>query len=657
MNPVPFSQSLFVRILFPALLLPAIFLAWALWFYHAFVQEQIRHDADIRLVADEQALLHSLEEKKLQLSLLGHQLAGRLNQAFHQIPDHAPEVQQALQDLLEKNSLSGVLLAASNDRPIAFSGTDPLTVLDQKTIENLMDTARKEKNKTLFLPVEKTKDIVCLAIIGLEAGRLLLLTRPMQLERGSEDSMLVAFGEKRSCAGNCMDLPLSDTTIPHLSPGSHTLEDSPFFIRKIPIPGLMDLSRHYLLLSMRLENKAYHKAPFSLGLPFTAGILAFLCMTFFLIFSLRAIIRPLDRLRKAVPALARGNFHTQLPLNAPGEIGLLATAIAQMAGDLQTSISAMGESEKEAAAARKALEESESQLRDYNQNLERMVEKQTRDLRQTLDRLQNTQAQLIQSEKMASLGQLAAGVAHEINNPVGFVKSNLGTIRDYFQDLLSLIQAGEDLEKALETGKDAETALENIRKTRAAIDLPFILEDHRAVITESLEGMQRVARIVSDLKNFSRGGVQNLEPTDILQCLESTLNIVWNEIKYKAEVIRNFHPLPQVLCSPQKLGQVFMNLLVNAAHAIEKHGVITLHSRVEEKDIVVEIQDTGCGIAPEILPKIFDPFFTTKPVGKGTGLGLNISYSIMHQLGGDITVVSTPGAGSTFSVRIPLREV
>ncbi|TWI76805.1 phospho-acceptor domain-containing protein [Desulfobotulus alkaliphilus] len=298
----------------------------------------------------------------------------------------------------------------------------------------------------------------------------------------------------------------------------------------------------------------------------------------------------------------------------------------------------------------------EKQLIEYSHNLERMVEKSTRDLQNTLKNLKETQSQLIQSEKMASLGQLAAGVAHEINNPVGFVKSNLGTVRDYFKDIFELFDAFDSLEENLENGKNTAETREEIKKIRARIDLDFIREDHQAVITESLEGMERVARIVSDLKDFSHTGKMDAEVTDIHQCLESTLNIVWNEIKYKAEIIREFQPLPLVLCVPQKLSQVFMNILVNAAQAIEKQGTITLKTQIQNSFILVDITDSGKGIPEDILPKIFDPFFTTKPVGKGTGLGLNISYNIMHQLGGDISAHSTPGKGSTFSIRIPLRE-
>ncbi|WP_303649847.1 ATP-binding protein [Desulfobotulus pelophilus] len=298
----------------------------------------------------------------------------------------------------------------------------------------------------------------------------------------------------------------------------------------------------------------------------------------------------------------------------------------------------------------------ERQLKGYSENLERMVRQHTRKLSTTLESLKETQSQLIQSEKMASLGQLAAGVAHEINNPLGFVKSNLGTIRDYFEDLFEVIDAAEILENNLTSEDARKRAMDTLTRIRTRIDLDFIREDHRAVISESLEGMERVARIVADLKNFSRTESPDAESTDIQECLESTLHIVWNEIKYKAEVIRDFEPLPRVLSSPQKLAQVFMNLLVNAAQSIEKQGTIHLQTRILENSIIVAITDTGSGIPDHILPKIFDPFFTTKPVGKGTGLGLNISYNIMQQLGGDIDVDTTPGEGSTFRVHIPLRE-
>ncbi|MBW2339985.1 MAG: PAS domain S-box protein [Deltaproteobacteria bacterium] len=300
----------------------------------------------------------------------------------------------------------------------------------------------------------------------------------------------------------------------------------------------------------------------------------------------------------------------------------------------------------------------EQQLKDYSQNLERMVEERAAELKKTLTDLQNAQSQLIQSEKMASIGQLAAGVAHEINNPVGFVQSNLGTIAEYWEDLMKLLNQYRVLETGLAKEKNIggdgtlRKALENIQNQRDKIDLGSILNDYKNVINESLEGMARVTKIVSDLKDFAHVDKAEIEHTDLNKGIESTLNIAWNELKYKAEVIKDFGNIPLVKCYPQRLNQVFMNLLVNAAHAIEDKGEIRITTRHDNGHVEIRISDTGCGIPPDVLTKIFDPFFTTKEVGKGTGLGLNVAYNIIQRHKGTILVESEVGKGTTFTIRL-----
>jgi len=300
----------------------------------------------------------------------------------------------------------------------------------------------------------------------------------------------------------------------------------------------------------------------------------------------------------------------------------------------------------------------EEQMRNTSQNLEKMVEERTAELKKTLDDLQNTQSQLVQSEKMASIGQLAAGVAHEINNPVGYVKSNLGTINEYRQDLMKLLRQYQNLEAIFEKKKmttrsrTLREAFNNIRGVKDEIDLMYIIDDHKNVIEESLEGMERVTKIVADLKDFAHMDKAKLEYSDINKGIESTLNIVWNELKYKAKVIKELGDIPLVKCYPQRLNQVFMNILVNAAHAIDDKGEIRVNTMADNGHVEIRISDTGCGIAPEVIPKIYDPFFTTKDVGKGTGLGLNVAYNIIEKHRGSIDVESQVGKGTTFKIRL-----
>lgn len=268
-------------------------------------------------------------------------------------------------------------------------------------------------------------------------------------------------------------------------------------------------------------------------------------------------------------------------------------------------------------------------------------------------RLEDASQQLLQSEKMASIGQLAAGVAHELNNPIGFVHSNLGTLDGYLHDLMAIIAAYEKL--ADSAGVDAQQ-LAGVHRLMEERDYSFVKQDIFSLLTESKDGLGRVRKIVQDLKSFSRVGEQEWQEADLEQGIDSTLNIVWNELKYKCKVIKEYGEIPHVYCLISQLNQVFMNLLVNAGHAIEKEGSITIRTRRHGDDMVcIEFIDTGKGIAPEHLNRIFEPFFTTKPVGKGTGLGLSLSYSIVERHQGRIEVDSQPGAGSTFRLLLPLR--
>jgi PAS domain S-box-containing protein len=268
-------------------------------------------------------------------------------------------------------------------------------------------------------------------------------------------------------------------------------------------------------------------------------------------------------------------------------------------------------------------------------------------------RLEAANNQLLQSEKMASIGQLAAGIAHELNNPIGFVHSNLGTLDGYLHDLMAILDV---YDKATGGAECSCPQLQAVDQIKAERDFAFLKGDIFSLIAESKDGLGRVRKIVQDLKSFSRVGEQEWQEADLHQGLDSTLNIVWNELKYKCTVIKEYGDIPPVYCLISQLNQVFMNLLVNAGHAIETQGSITIRTRRHAEDSVcVEIADTGKGIAPEHRNRIFEPFFTTKPVGKGTGLGLSLSYGIIQRHHGRIEVDSEVGRGSTFRIVLPIR--
>jgi PAS domain S-box-containing protein len=258
--------------------------------------------------------------------------------------------------------------------------------------------------------------------------------------------------------------------------------------------------------------------------------------------------------------------------------------------------------------------------------------------------------QLVQSGKLTAIGELAAGVAHEINNPIAFISSNLGTMVKYLERLEQFLEQ----QSAAVAQTAPEPLQQELARGRQKLKVDYILNDAKNLLAESQDGSERVRSIVQNLKSFSRVDDTNRSYVDINDCLESTVTIAWNELKYKATLTRDYGELPPVKCLPQQLNQVFLNMLVNAAHAIETQGEITVSTRSAGDQVLVSFRDTGCGIPEEIRSRIFEPFFTTKEVGKGTGLGLSISYDIIKKHNGSIEVESAPGCGTTFTIRLPV---
>ncbi|WP_313319412.1 ATP-binding protein [Stenotrophomonas sp.] len=290
---------------------------------------------------------------------------------------------------------------------------------------------------------------------------------------------------------------------------------------------------------------------------------------------------------------------------------------------------------------------------DGPEDYERELQQRHAELRQAYLRLNGAQEKLLQSEKMASIGQLAAGVAHEINNPIGYVHSNLGSLQEYLRSLFTVIEA---YERALRA-PDPKALIPEIDDIRNRLDIDFISRDLPQLMAESREGIERVTRIVRDLKDFSYSGRdESWKLVDLHAGLESTINIIWNELKYKVTLERRYGELPMIECLPSELNQVYMNLLLNAGHAIADRGNIIVSTGVDGDEVWVEFQDNGAGISPELRQRIFDPFFTTKPVGSGTGLGLSISYGIINKHHGRIDLDSTVGEGSRFRIVLPIRQ-
>ena len=271
-------------------------------------------------------------------------------------------------------------------------------------------------------------------------------------------------------------------------------------------------------------------------------------------------------------------------------------------------------------------------------------------LEKVLEELKASQLKILQQEKMASIGQLAAGVAHELNNPMSFISSNLSTLDKYIKRLTDFIRVQSE---AVLSVKDT-SALYKVDKKREEVKLNHILEDAKVLLKESLDGAERVKKIVHELNSFSRMDEEEYKKADINECVDSAVTIVWNELKYKATLEKKYGSLPLVMCYPRQMNQVFVNLLINAVNSIPEKGIIAVQTWQENGSVWIEVSDTGVGIPAKNLIKIFEPFFTTKEAGKGTGLGLSITYEIVQKHKGEITVKSDVGKGTTFTVRIPV---
>ena len=300
------------------------------------------------------------------------------------------------------------------------------------------------------------------------------------------------------------------------------------------------------------------------------------------------------------------------------------------------------------------------ELKAANLSLERRVEERTRELSEALQHLKESESQLIQSEKMSSLGQMVAGVAHEINTPLAYVKNSLGTVADRLPDLGKVIAESEQLLTMLQAGGNANAEMLSrqfalVSSHIARLKQQRVMDGLSGLVKDGLYGTGQMAEIVGNLKDFSRLDRSKVTGFNLNEGLNSTLLLAKHLLK-SVSVDKQFGDIPTIICSPSQINQVFLNLVTNAAQAMEdRQGTLTLVTRNENAGVAVEIADNGKGIAPEVLPKIFDPFFSTKEIGKGTGLGLSISYKIVEQHGGRITVESQPGTGTKFTVWLPLK--
>ena len=352
----------------------------------------------------------------------------------------------------------------------------------------------------------------------------------------------------------------------------------------------------------------------------------------------RTISEPVLALRDAAIRVGAGDRTQHVRAASGDEIGELTGAFNRMVGDL---------ADAEAREAQKTQD-----LREKNA----LIEQSRDELSHALHDLKQTQSQLVHSEKMASLGQMTAGVAHEINNPINFVSVGIDSLRQNIQDIHGVLDEYLKLrpEQDLET---LQNQLKRIDKLKREIELPELVSEAEELFASIKNGARRTTEIVKSLRNFSRLDEDTLKPARLEDGLDSTLVILQNQLKDRITVEKQYAPLPEVDCYPGPLNQVFMNILTNAAQAIEGPGVIRISTGAEEGYATVRIRDSGAGMPPDVLKRIFDPFFTTKAVGVGTGLGLSITFGIIERHHGRIRAESVVGEGTEFIIQIPLNRV
>lgn len=418
----------------------------------------------------------------------------------------------------------------------------------------------------------------------------------------------------------------------------------------------LNINQYYLIYIQPLE-KALHIINnfrnFSIIVTLLLGLFLFIFLYYF---NNQLIVNPINKITLFINELSRGKFDINIPVISDDEIGSLGIKINEMAQELKqttVSIDNLRSEINQRLEVQRRLEITNKNLINNETALQNMLQ----DLQNMNTELKSTQGRMVQSEKMASIGQLSAGIAHEMNNPIGFIGSNLQILETYANNIFKLIDYQEDFlqnyKKYLHENR-ASDQLSNINEFRTKMKYDFIKIDLKNLISESLSGIDRIKIIIDELKNFSRENPEEkFENANVEIIIEGILKIISNELKYKAKLIKNYGRVPMIKCSPQKLGQVFINILVNAAQSIKDFGEIEISTFTKGEIVGISIKDNGSGIPEETVTKIFDPFYTTKPVGKGTGLGLSISYDIIKKHGGEIFVNSIVDVGTTFTIYLP----
>lgn len=388
------------------------------------------------------------------------------------------------------------------------------------------------------------------------------------------------------------------------------------------------IGKDILVIAFYSENSIGHLVELLVKGNLSLSIL-FIVFGFWAAFILaKYVTKPIKKLVEVADEFSQGNLKFRTDIKTEDEIGILAKAFNTMADKLNDLYNSL-----------------EQKVMDRTHELSRI----NLQLKRANKEIKDAQSIVVHNEKMRSLGQLVAGVAHELNNPINFIYGNLLHLKNYSNDLIQIINKYEEVEKQL-----PEDKLQEIEKLKKELEYDFIVEDLSSLIKSCYDGAERSKQIILDLKNFSRLDEAMVKEVDIHEGIDSALNILESKYKDRVNVHKQYGEIPKIMCYAGQINQVFMNVLDNAAQAIENNGNVYVRTKIVGQDVAIEIEDTGPGIDEDVIPKIFDPFFTTKPVGEGTGLGLSICYKIIKSHNGKMEVESEKGKGTKFIIKIPI---
>ena len=521
---------------------------------------------------------------------------------------------------------------------------------EQHRIEQLI---RSENESLLIEEIAQFGSIPEVSLLALvdETGKVILSAQSLLVGNSMQNALPEFDMEHLKLIQNSrllvMDFDSSRNSLLAYQP--ITLAASPGQIRPNSVGGL--LLKYDLTPAKRITRQ---KVVITI---FTELVFTLVLMVALILILLICFYRPNKKLKDLVNKISHGDFATEIKISGNGELAELGIAVDRMQKNLKKATEERDNNEKallDDIAKRKQLE---IELARHKNRLEELVKERTRDLEETIKRLQETQSQLVQSEKLASLGILTAGIAHEMNNPINYINSSIISLEMLAGDLIEVIKLYETINP-----ENIYTKLDEVKEFKENISFSDTLEGVTVLSNNIKVGAKKTADIIRSLRIFSRSDNDKLALADINENIDSTLILLHSQYKDRIEIIKKYDKLPMLKCFPGKLNQVFMNLLANAIQAISGNGEIIIktlympsgNSDFKKECIFISIQDNGLGIPLEIQNKIFEPFFTTKEIGKGTGLGLSISYGIIEQHKGKMEFTSEVGKGTEFKIYIPI---